>query len=305
MGVVAVSLWKDEDMGLENKVWFLERGLFELFPERYKEEWDNVGLIVGNKEMEVTNIAVSLDPSVQAIDKAVELGCNVLLTHHPVFLQPPRIFVENAIQPRSSIHAWSSQAASDVPIEHVVGGAIATEAIRNDVALIAMHTNFDYSDRNRHVLPDALGFTYLNPIEQTAENGAVGPGASHCGIGQLCSTPATTLYEIVDRCKQVFKVTPRIWGDPNQIVEFVGTCPGSASSLVDSAVRIGVDCFICGEIRYHSARAAMLSGMSVVELGHDVSENLFVDELRLAVVDLGYSPSRVIKLEEPPNWWTI
>lgn len=286
-------------MGLEQKVWFLERGLFELFPEQTKEEWDNVGLIVGDKEADVEGIAIALDASVEMVDQAAANGCNVLLTHHPVFLKAPHLIVEH------SLHVWSSESAARDSVEQVMAGSVVIEAMRRGVNLIAMHTNFDYSPKSQHALPDALGLTYLNPIEQVAQQGAVGHGEEKGGMGQLSSTPTTTLMDLAIRCKDVFGATPRIWGDPQQRIEFVGTCPGSAWPLINDASRCEFDCFICGETRYHTARAAAMAGISVIELGHDVSEMLFKGLFRTALLDLGYHADRIVVLEEPANWWTI
>ena len=64
----------------------LEQGLFETFPERFAEDFDNVGLLLGDADAPVVRVAIALDPSLKAVELAHELGCNVLLTHHPLFL---------------------------------------------------------------------------------------------------------------------------------------------------------------------------------------------------------------------------
>lgn len=286
-------------MGLEKKVWYLERSLFELFPEANCATWDNVGLVVGDEEADIQGIAIALDPSVEMIDQAVDRGCNVLLTHHPVFLKPPSHIQKNALT------HWRVKKGPQDSLEQVMAGDIVMEAIQRGVALMAMHTNFDYSPASQHVLPDALGLTYLNPIEQTAQDDAVGPGDEKSGLGQLSSTPATPLHELAIRCKEVFGSTPRVYGDPNQTIEFVATCPGSAWPLINDATYCGFDCFICGETRYHTVRAAMHAGVSVIELGHDLSEKLFSDVFKASLLDLGYPADRIVKLDEPANWWTI
>lgn len=286
-------------MSLAQQVWYLERALFEMFPEKAKESWDNCGVIVGDKEAVVEGIAVALDPTVDAIHFAADNGCNVLLTHHPVFLKPPYLILSNGPG------TWSTQGSERDSVEQAMAGEAVYAAIRRNVSLIAMHTNFDSSARSQHVLPDALDLTYLNPLEQTIHKDGIGAGEVQGGLGQLSSVPAMTLRELSLRCKQVFGITPRVWGDPDHSIKFVATCPGSAWPLINDVTRCEFDCFICGEVRYHTALAAKAAGISIIELGHDVSERLFVNALYEAVIDIGYAKDKVMTVPPQINWWTV
>ncbi len=49
-------------------------------------------MTVGDPARLVTGVAVALDPTVEAIENAANAGANVLVTHHPAFLQPPYSF---------------------------------------------------------------------------------------------------------------------------------------------------------------------------------------------------------------------
>lgn len=287
-----------EDM--TNKVWYLERALFSRFPRETAEKWDNPGLIVGDAEDEITGIAVALDVSTKNIQAAHDAGCNVLLTHHPVFISAPSSIIANGPD------TWRHHGVSGDSVEQASSGILVHEAIRLGISLIAMHTNFDVSPEAQHVLPGALGLTYLNPMEQTSSSGqSVGAGSLQGGLGQLCSTDPMSLEDLAKRCKQVFGVTPRAWGDPEQLIRFVVTIPGSAWPLINDATQCGFDCCICGETRYHTALAAVASGNSIIELGHDISENLFADSFRDILQDLGYSNEIIHRLPATTNWWTV
>ncbi len=54
------------------------------FPPALAEEWDNVGLLVGDTDAEITKILVSLDVTDQAVARAEEIGAELILTHHPL-----------------------------------------------------------------------------------------------------------------------------------------------------------------------------------------------------------------------------
>ena len=53
-------------------------------PPFMAEGWDNVGLLCGRKSREVKKILVALDPFATVIDEAIELGADLIVTHHPL-----------------------------------------------------------------------------------------------------------------------------------------------------------------------------------------------------------------------------
>ena len=59
---------------------FLEK----IAPLYYQESYDNSGLIVGNRENEVTSVLVCLDCTEVVVDEAIENGCNLIIAHHPI-----------------------------------------------------------------------------------------------------------------------------------------------------------------------------------------------------------------------------
>lgn len=76
----------------------LEKALLSVFPKEDACSWDYTGMYVGNPAEEVHGVAVALDPTVRAMKEAVSAGANVLVTHHPVFLDAPTCFTPFALQ---------------------------------------------------------------------------------------------------------------------------------------------------------------------------------------------------------------
>jgi dinuclear metal center YbgI/SA1388 family protein len=116
--------------------------VFERFPEDWAEPWDQVGLLVGDPQAEVTRVLVTLDPSSDALSRAKKLGVQVLLTHHPAYLTPPARFVPDRAGP--SFHAAAS-----------------------GIALIAAHTNLDRAPDGAATLPRLLGLEPGVPLEES------------------------------------------------------------------------------------------------------------------------------------------
>lgn len=250
--------------------------LFDLYPAEDASDWDACGLRVGDPALEVTGVAVALDVTGPAIEEARSLGANVLLTHHPVFLEPISTVVSG-----------------------LDGGGLAFQAAATGVALVSMHTNLDRADTVRTLMLDTVGAEYRGPLEGWSE----GEDDRDPAFGQIgVLTPAATLREVADRLAGAFGVKPRVWGDPDRRVSSIGTASGSASSLIEDAIAAEIDVLVAGEIKYHDIVFANANGIAIVLLGHDGSEEFLADELARAarlIVDVP-----VHRLDPSATWWT-
>ena len=295
----------------------LEQLLLKKFPARDAESWDRTGLLVGDPTQEVTGVATALDPSVAAVHRAKEAGANVLLTHHPAFLDAPDSFLP--------AHVSAVQAAKP--------GALVYEAIHAGVALMNFHTALDMNEEGLLALPQALGLSFertVLPLDGQPPTGRgygafcrvpagfAGSSAASCAaanavVGECASaseragaesSPAFSLLPTVEQlachCKEVLGGVPRIWGAAGATVQTVITAQGSAGSILPYALEGEVDCLICGELKYHSALAAAQAGLNILELGHDVSERIFARVLCQAAKEAG--AENVVELPAVDNW---
>ncbi|TRX72519.1 Nif3-like dinuclear metal center hexameric protein [Carboxylicivirga sp. M1479] len=93
----------------------------ELFaPSALKEDFDNVGLLVGDASHQATGVLITLDLTEAVIDEAIEMECNLIVSHHPIMLSGlKKIIGKNATE------------------------RMVIKAIQNNIALYASHTNAD------------------------------------------------------------------------------------------------------------------------------------------------------------------
>lgn len=258
----------------------LEAGLLKQFPASDAQSWDHTGLLVGDPAMRVIGVAVCLDPTVDAITKAREAGANVIVSHHPAYREAPVSFS---------------------PIESVPlsPGSAVWAAIENNVALLSYHTALDVSREAAQVLPGLLHLAFNHIVDPIDEKGQK-------GYGQFCSVHADdkpyTLGKLAARTISIFGRYPRVWGDFDRRIEKVVTCTGSAGDMAARALKSGADVLICGEIRYHDALAASQAGLSVIDLGHDVSELPLVASLVAAVEKCGVPDSNIVVVDQGSNW---
>ena len=114
------------------------------FPPDRAEPWDRVGLLAGDASAEVTGVALSLDPTLQAVANAAAVGANVLVTHHPAFLSAPeRVLAGRG--PAGVVHA----------------------AVASGVALVNAHTNLDRDARAQELMGFSLGLVPVAPLERS------------------------------------------------------------------------------------------------------------------------------------------
>lgn len=122
----------------------VERAVARAFPPEWAEDWDRGGLLAGDPQREVTGVVLALDPTLEAIGRARDVGANVVLTHHPAFLKAPN---------------WLTPGRGSA--------GVVFAALDGGVALINAHTNLDRAPSAGELLPTALGLAPIKPIERS------------------------------------------------------------------------------------------------------------------------------------------
>ncbi len=113
----------------------LIKHLEEFAPVQYQEDYDNSGLLVGRPDQEIRTALVALDCIEAVLDEAIILGCNLIITHHPIVFKGLKRFNGKNY------------------VERVV-----MKAIKNNIALYAIHTNLDHVNNGvNKVICDRLG----------------------------------------------------------------------------------------------------------------------------------------------------
>lgn len=250
----------------------LELALLGRYPREDAEDWDHTGLLVGDPAALVEGVAVALDPTPGAVAQAKRAGANVLLTHHPAFIEPPSRFTP---------------------------GNVVYAAIASGVALVNVHTALDASVEATRMFPRMMGFELrrlLAPLATDPDKGY----AMYCEV--RAGDEPFKLAHLAARATSVFGRQPRVWGDFEDVVKTVVICNGSAGDFAKAALDARADCLLCGEVRYHAALEATGAGMAIVELGHDVSEFPLCALLAQAAADAGVPQEAIAVLDQSSNW---
>lgn len=260
----------------------LESALLKKFPKEDAESWDLTGLTVGEGALEVTRAAIALDPTVDAIKRAASAGANVLITHHPPFLEGPMSF-----SPAKSV--------AENP------GAGVWASIQNRVALMNFHTALDVSKAAQAVIPNMLGLPMTGKLLQTIESSKKKGYGAICDLTKGKEGPAT-LGQLAARCLSVFGRAPKVWGNMDGTVKTVACVLGSAKSVASLTLDSKIDCLICGELGYHDSLSLSQAGVGIIELGHDASELPLTAVLAKTLADIRFPIDEIVMIDQTNNW---
>ena len=277
----------------------LEQILFAAFPAADATPDDRVGLLVGDAQAAVQDIAFALDAKVVTVEAAAALGCSVLVTHHPPFWFPPTSFLKEG------------------PLE----GATVLRAAELGVALIAMHTNLDCAPRTKGLLLEPVGFSCAAPLSfpQETEDELRAPGKTVSTPPAFAATPelvpslgqmgipkegeSVSLRVLANRYREAFGAVAKVWGSPDKAIKTLACCSGGGGSLVQRVINTGADCYVTGEVLYHEALALHGADIALVELGHDRSELPYRTYLYDALLSAGFDKSLLHVLGPTAEWW--
>ncbi|MGV1097796.1 Nif3-like dinuclear metal center hexameric protein [Thiovibrio sp. JS02] len=255
-------------------------------PFSLAEPWDNVGLMAGDPEQQVTGILVALDPTEAVIAEALSHKLNTIITHHPLLFHPVK------------------KIDRSTPI-----GRMLAAALSQDLAIVACHTNLDLiADGVSNALAVRLGLTETRPLTEKS----CGTGAQTFGFGKI-GTLATPLpaRQFIEKLFSSCRLPGvQIAGPLPETIRRVALCGGSGSELAESAFALGADVFLTGEVKHSTARWAEAAGRCLIDAGHYATEQLVVPVLaELLTKACGqqgfFPPIRTAENQNNPMQWVV
>ena len=204
-------------------------------------DFDNVGILVGDAGAQVTSIVVALDCDNSAINQAIECGAELIVAHHPVIFEPLKSVRENDIVYR---------------------------LIRNNIAVISMHTNLDIAQNGvTDTLCSVLGLTDVLPF--TAHDGFSIRSAKTDIKDSVC---------LAEHIKSALGGRVRFTESQSDICDVL-VCSGSGGDFLEDAVVGGFQALITADIKHNVFVKAANCGVAVFDAGHYETENIIVNPL--------------------------
>lgn len=239
------------------------------YPRSAALDFDNVGLLAGRAGKEVNRVYLALDATDAVIDRAIEAGADMLITHHPLIFSPMKRVTD----------------------EDFIGRRV-VKLIQNDIAYYAMHTNYDVLGMAT-LSEKILGIKNSQVLDVTmCEDG------NEEGIGRVGNLEKPmTLEECCVYIKHKLKLgSLKVFGDMNGTVSRLAVSPGSGKSAVAPAIAKGADVLVTGDIGHHDGLDAVEQGLAVIDAGHYGTEYIFIDDMKhfledkLPVLDVMTTP---------------
>lgn len=234
----------------------ITRHLEAKYPKTLAYDWDNVGLQVGSLNKKASVVLVTLDVTKDVVKEAVALKADLIVTHHPLIFKPV-----------ASIATESPR------------GWMIDKLVKHDVALYAMHTNYDLADGGMNDrLAKLLGIREPKLLDEEE------------GIGRYGAVDPQPMAGFIMKAKAVLGVaSARFIGSIDKNVSVVGVSGGSGSNHVGQAKRQGCDLYVTGDVTYHTALDCVQMGLSVLDVGHyaeKVFKTAIAEELSAAFPDV-------------------
>lgn len=217
-------------------------------PSKLAEDWDNVGLLVGDPSVEVKKILVCLDVSNNAIEQAIERGAQMIVSHHPMIFR----------------------SIKNVRLDRPLGRRL-NLLIKNDMAVFAAHTNLDSAIGGvNDVLAAKIGLIDVKPLDETSIDPTLGR------LGRL--TKSMTAVEFAQHVKKILGADyVRLSSAGDFEIKKVGICGGAGADFIMKAKFYGADAFVTGDVKYHEAQTAVDNGIHVIDAGHFATEHPIVE----------------------------
>lgn len=225
-------------------------------PEEYgfKQEYDNIGLILGDESREVTRVLCCLDVTMAVIDEAIETGAQLIVAHHPMIFYP----IQN------------------VNANTVVGKKL-LKAAEHGIAVYAAHTNLDFvRDGINDYVAQLLGLHNVTSLLPYIDE--------ETGYGRVGDLPNSMYSSVLKgEVETVFKdAYVRTVGEPYTQVKRVAIINGGSggdTKYVDMAMRAGADCLITADVKHHVAVYALECGITLIEPQHYTMEHCYISRL--------------------------
>ena len=237
--------------------------LDDLAPSFLSEDWDNVGLLVGDASRTASSVMTCLTLTEDVAREAVARRAGLVVSHHPPLFRPVQ------------------RITADTP-----EGRVLLALIEAGIAVYSPHTSYDSARAGiNQQLAETLGLAdifVLRPRPGQVEVAGVSPGERALVGGGRCGQVAAviSLRDFIAHVKERLGLASvQFVGSPDDRVSRVAVACGSAAEFLALAQRECCHVLVTGEARFHAALQARALGVALVLIGHYPSERPGVERL--------------------------
>jgi dinuclear metal center YbgI/SA1388 family protein len=220
------------------------------YPNSLAVEWDVVGFVTNNSNVEVNKILLTIDVTEEVVAEAIKKSIDLIISHHPLILHPEEI--------------------SDIQSKRI---QIRKRLEEKGIALYAAHTNAD-------IAPGGVNDSLAKVIGlQNVETFGVEKMGRKGNLESQLTLKDFVNY-LKDKLPQV-KSSIQVSGNLDSRVTKVALCGGSGSSLLEEVRKAEVDVFVTADLKHHAVSDnENMNGPALVSVSHWASEWTWLPELK-------------------------
>ena len=230
------------------------RFLDSFAPPILSEDWDNVGLLVGDANRQVQRVMTCLTITPASCAEALSQEADLIVAHHPLPFKPLRRLTTESTP-----------------------GRLLLELIQSGIAVYSPHTAFDSAARGiNQQLAEGIGLVDIRPLALCTADAAANLGSGRCGK----FAEPLPLKEVSKRLQTFLKIRGlHVVGPSDATISTAAVACGSGGSFLEHAIAQSIDLLITGEASFHTCLEAEANGVSMLLAGHFASERFAVERL--------------------------
>lgn len=210
-------------------------------PLNLQEPWDNSGYQIGDPDSNIKGVLTALEVNDAVVKEAIDLECNLIICHHPIFFHPVRKIIPE--------------------YQHY---QIIRKAIISGITIYAAHTNFDAACGGVNTsLAQKLSLVDVQPLTDHEGN--------YIGVvGNLESPMDAELY--LKHVKSLFGVYDVKYSTPPaDTILRIAICGGAGGSFLKEVIEQKADAYLSADFKYHDFATAE-NKILITDIGHYESE---------------------------------
>ena len=218
-----------------------------LAPPAMKMDWDNVGLLCGNRNAPVSRVLVALDPFEDVCREAERWGAQLIVTHHPLIFDP----LKNITEDTST-------------------GRCVRLLCRADISAVNAHTNLDCAPGGvNDCLAQKLGLSDIQVIHPMGTD-ALG---REWGLLRMGNVPEQPLEAFLAAVKERLGLGGLRYVSGGKPVRKVAVGGGACAGEMGEAAAAGCDTLVTSDVKYNQFWDAKDLGLNLIDATHFATEN--------------------------------
>lgn len=220
-------------------------------PFYMKLDFDNIGLLVGFANAEVTKVLVALDITDQVIEEAAASGAQLIVSHHPVIFEALKRVTDDDVKGRKLIRM-----------------------LTNGISGICLHTNMDTAEGG---VNDALMTALGGKVTGLLSPHGCHPDGTPYGVSRVGELDAPTDFDaFLKTVKTNLRANGLRYVSAGRSVYKIACCGGAGGGDMLKAFEAGCDTYVTADLKYDQFLLAGDIGLNLIDADHFCTENVVV-----------------------------